>query len=127
METQSSPGSARSSAKKGLAYLPYLTIGDIVHLRKEGIADLESLEARLLEVPEPVWPHVLDLVRARVLEVPRRTSRSNGDGSTCLALTRSGSRCNNPPREGSDYCASHKGYQPTEAEREARQRGILPS
>lgn len=132
METQSSPDAVRSAAQKGLAYLPYLTIEDIIQLRAEGIHDFETLESRVTDVPEAVWPHVLWLVRARVLRVPNRKAHGrrahgNGDGSRpCMALTRSGGRCKNAPREGSKYCSSHKGYQPTEIERKARQQGLLP-
>lgn len=134
LETQSSPDAARSAGKKGLAYLPYLTLADIVHLRSAGIRDLETLQEKVMEVPDPVWPRIVDLLEARVLEVPQASlagaaaGAGNGSGQQrCLALTRSGGRCRNPPRGGSDYCASHKGYQPTEIERRARQRGLLPN
>lgn len=129
LQTTNSPDSARSGA--GLAYAPFLTINDIIALRGAGMRDLEDIEQRILEVPEPAWTHVLDLVRARVLDVTPGTIKAPGtngrgqDTGQCLALTKQGSRCQNHAREGSSYCASHKGYQPTQAELEARRRGLL--
>ncbi len=49
--------------------LPFLTINDIIALRDHDFHELEDIEQRLFEVPEPAWEHVLDLVRARVIRV----------------------------------------------------------
>lgn len=133
LETVSSPESARSAADQGLARAPFLRISDIMLLRDEGIESLDELEDRLLEVPDAVWPRVLDLIRARVIQVDKGLARRrdlgqpNGDGAgRCLALTKAGDRCQNQARSGSKYCASHKGYQPSEEELTARRQGLLP-
>lgn len=130
LETSNSPESARSVSS--LAYLPYLTINDIIVLRDAGMTSLDEIKEGILEVPEAAWPHVLDLVRSRVLEInpghleaPAETNGAAGGNPQCLALTKQGTRCRNPAREGSTYCASHKGYQPTEAELKARRSGLI--
>lgn len=63
----SSNESARSSSGPGLSMLPYLTINDIIQLRAAGFDDLDDLEARVLEVPETAWEHVLELIRADIV------------------------------------------------------------
>lgn len=67
--TGGSVSSIRTSSGPGLAMLPFLTINDIIALRENDFHELEDIEQRLLEVPEPAWEHVLDLVRARVIRV----------------------------------------------------------
>lgn len=39
---------------------------------------------------------------------------ATGDEGTvaCAAITKAGTPCQNPPRSGSKYCASHRGYRP---------------
>lgn len=69
LATGSSVESIRSSTGSGLATLPYLTINDIVALRDAGITEFEEIEEQILELPDAAWPHVLDLVRARVIQV----------------------------------------------------------
>lgn len=135
LNTANSPGSVRSSSGSDLATLPYLTINDIIQLKAAGFHELEDLEERILEVPEAAWEHVIDLVRARVLEPERaelmpqlveleEKARQEADlNPQCLALTKSGTRCKNAARTNSKYCASHKGYQPSQEELEARREG----
>lgn len=129
LDTVNSAETARSASS--LAYLPYLTINDIIALRDAGIRNLEDIEADLLTVPEQAWDHVLDLVRARVIQVPSvggsngRRSHGKAAQDRCLALTKDGSRCRNTSREGSSYCSSHKGYQPSQSELDARRRGLI--
>lgn len=133
LATGGSADSIRSSSS-GLATVPFLTINDIILLRDLGISSLDELEANMVEVPDPVWPHVLALVEARVLDpassmssAASRAAGANGDGEgRCLALTKAGVRCRNNAREGSKYCSSHKGYQPSPEELEARRKGLLP-
>lgn len=67
--TGSSVDSIRSSTGPGLARLPYLTINDIIALRDVDITELEQIEENILTIPEPAWEHVVDLVRARVVQV----------------------------------------------------------
>lgn len=132
--TGSSPDSIRSSSS-GLARIPFLTINDIIQLRGQGIDTIDGLEAHYLDVPASTWPHVLDLVRARILR-PAEThppiskavdnGPEGGASRRCLALTKKGDPCRNQARDGSKYCSSHKGYQPTPEEVDARQLGLLP-
>ncbi len=68
LATGSSVESIRSNSGSGLATLPYLTINDIVVLRDAGITEFEDIQNNILTLPDSAWPHVLDLVRARVLD-----------------------------------------------------------
>ncbi|MDX1611414.1 MAG: hypothetical protein R3185_03530, partial [Candidatus Thermoplasmatota archaeon] len=117
LATVNSAESVRNNAGQGLAQLPYLTINDILHLRAQGYQSLDDLEERLLEVPEPAWGHVIELVRSEVLIVdPSKLTvpDDHEDGQPrCLAYTKSGERCRNKSRSSSKYCSSHKGYQPS--------------
>lgn len=133
LRTERSPESARPNSSS-LAKVPFLRIGDIVALRSQGIRSLEELETSILDVPEQVWPRVLNLARANVLELDLQELESavnaatagGADGTTrCLALTAQGRQCRNPAREGSKYCSVHAGYQPTEEELEARREGRI--
>lgn len=81
LATGSSVDSIRSSTGPGLARLPYLTINDIVVLKDAGMEEFEEIEANLLEVPDPAWEHVLDLVRARVIQVSPNELRAELDGT----------------------------------------------
>lgn len=69
LATGSSVESIRSSTGSGLATLPYLTINDIIALRDADITEFEQIEENVLKLPDAAWPHVLDLVRARVVQV----------------------------------------------------------
>jgi hypothetical protein len=136
LRTSNSPESARSAAETDLARAPYLRIEDIMILREEGLTSLDAIEEQLLEVPDDVWPRVVDLVRSRVLDVdPDEVLRQaeamgmetlDDAADRCLALTQAGTQCRNGSREGSKYCAAHKGYQPSEEELTARRQGLLP-
>lgn len=42
----------------------------------------------------------------------RSTSLTGGEGVLCAAITKAGTPCQNPPRTGSKYCSSHRGYRP---------------
>ncbi|MDX1612334.1 MAG: hypothetical protein R3185_08185 [Candidatus Thermoplasmatota archaeon] len=76
----SSNESVRSGSGPGLSMLPYLTINDIIALRAASFEDLEDLEARILEVPEPAWGHVLELVTAGIVRPPPEAlTASDGD------------------------------------------------
>lgn len=133
--TANSPQSVRNNSGQGLATVPYLTIGDIIQLKAAGYEDLEAIEDRILEVPDRAWDHVVHLVEARVLEVPlgdleaKATAKAEAaeeEGTPrCLAFTKAGNRCRNLSREGSKYCASHKGYRPSKEELEARESGLI--
>lgn len=135
LNTANSAGSVRSNAGSDLATLPYLTINDIIQLKAAGFDELEDIETRLLEIPETAWDHVVDLVRARVVRPQpadlksqmvdlEEKAREEADlNPQCLALTKAGTRCKNPARKGSKYCSSHKGYQPSQEELEARREG----
>lgn len=80
LATKSSVESIRSSTGGGLATLPYLTINDIIALRDEEITQLEQIEARMLDLPDEAWSHVLDLVRARVVQVSPSELRNDLEG-----------------------------------------------
>lgn len=69
LATGSSVDSIRSSSGPGLARLPYLTINDILALRDAGITEFEEIEANVLDLPDTAWDHVLDMVRARIIQV----------------------------------------------------------
>lgn len=44
-----------------------------------------------------------------------KTAESSGDSTPCAATTKAGNPCQNPPRGGSKYCSSHKGWRPPRA------------
>lgn len=81
LATGSSVDSIRSSSGSGLATLPYLTINDIITLRDADITEFEEIEENILSLPDPVWDHVLDMVRARVVQVSPSELRAELDGS----------------------------------------------
>lgn len=81
LATGSSVDSIRSSSGSGLATLPYLTINDIIALRDADITEFEEIEENILSLPDPVWDHVLDMVRARVVQVSPSELRAELDGS----------------------------------------------
>lgn len=70
LATGGSTESIRSSSGPGLAMLPFLTINDIIALRRAGFKGLQDIEDRVLEVPDAAWEHVLELVEAGIARVP---------------------------------------------------------
>ncbi len=137
LNTQTSSDAARNAASQGLAYLPFLTINDIILLKDAGITNLETLEEKILSVPAPTWDHVVCLIEAGVVRIQpgslnaaeaEARAAAEADGNMqCLALTKAGTRCRNISRDGSKYCGSHKGYRPSKEELEARELGLLPT
>lgn len=79
LATGSSVESIRSNSGSGLATLPYLTINDIVVLRNADIKEFEHIQANILTLPDSAWPHVLDLVRSRVLDPQPNELRASLD------------------------------------------------
>lgn len=69
LATGSSVESVRSSTGSDMSRLPFLRVNDIIALRDAGLEGLEEIENNILEVPDTAWPHVLDMVRARVVQV----------------------------------------------------------
>lgn len=48
------------------------------------------------------------------------------DDGLCFAITKSGTGCSNPPRAGSKYCASHKGYRHSSAASKVKKADTKP-
>jgi len=71
---------ARLRGQEGLVQLPYLTVNDLLALRKAGFKDVEDLERRWHEIPDEAWRSVVYLVEARVLRLPTEIPRDLSAG-----------------------------------------------